>query len=263
MLESQDRVHLQDQLLSDINGYLTKFRDYSIGQKTLAKRAGVHSKTIQRICRRDSFPGHITILKIYKIILEENDYGKLYSLLPESVRKSLCEDKANITSSPINYCAEIRREILNDRVFCEIYFLADAGNVSHDLIQFKFGEHGIETLKKMLSLKALQYNDRGELELGIHRVEIDPVIIKRAGLLLSQKYSKTRNCEVKGENFVALYVESLPQEAYNEWLAIDKEAFIKKAKIAQKYRDVESGRKVFTYMATDTFKKEENEIFNH
>jgi transcriptional regulator with XRE-family HTH domain len=263
MLENQERVHLQDQLLSDINEYLAKFRDYSLGQKTLAKRAGVHSKTIQRICRRDSFPGHVTILKIYSIIFNENDYAKLYSLLPEVVRQALCEDKAQITSVSVNYSAEIRREILNDKVFCEIYFLADAGNISHDLIQFKFGEHGIETLKKMLSIKALQYNDRGELELGKHRVEIDPKIIKRAGLLLSQKYSKTLNCEVKGENFVALYVESLPEEAYNEWLAVDKEAFIKKAKIAQKYRDVESGRKVFTYMATDTFKKEEDEIFNH
>jgi hypothetical protein len=261
--ETFKRDLVLDQLVSDINAYLATFRDISIGQKSLAKKATVHLKTIQRLCRHENFPAHITIIKIYRVLLGESNNDILISLLPDLIRELLIVDKANIPSSNINYSGEIRRELLSDKVFLEIYFLVDAGTVSNELIQYKFGEHGLEVLKKMISLKALKYNSKGLLELGQEQIQLDPTIIKHAGLTLSQKYSKSENCEVKGDNFIALYVESLPEDAYNEWLKIDKEAFIKKAEIAKKYKNHISGQKVFTYMTTDTFKKGTNENFDH
>jgi transcriptional regulator with XRE-family HTH domain len=259
----QKKDLLKDQLVNDINEHLAKFRDYSLGQKSLAKKAGVHAKTIQRLCRKEHFPSHITLLKVYKVLLGESCYETLYSLLPDIIRSVLDRDQVQIPEASINYSQEIKREILNDRVFLEIYFLVDAGVVTNEFIQFKFGEHGLDTVKRMINLKALKYNSKGQLELGAERVQLDPSLIKHAGLILSKKYSKTENCEVRGENFVALYVESLPSEAYQEWLSIDKEAFLKKAEIAKKYKNYMNGSKVFTYMTTDTFQKGTNEVLNH
>ena len=135
--ESQERDLLKDQLAHDINIYLANFRDYSLGQKSLAKKAGVHAKTIQRLCRKENFPTHITLLKIYKVLLGETSYEKLFSLLPERIRSLLVEDQAHIPEASINYSQEIKREMMNDRVFLEIYFLVDAGNVTDEFIQFK------------------------------------------------------------------------------------------------------------------------------
>ncbi|OIQ20032.1 MAG: hypothetical protein BM556_05960 [Bacteriovorax sp. MedPE-SWde] len=254
---------LKEQLVSDLNTYFSNYKDYSLAQKYLATNSGVHLKTIQRLCRKENNPGHTTLLKIYKVLLGESDYQKLFSLLPEIIRNTLKEDSIQNLSRDINYSLEIKREILADRVFCEIYFLVDAGNTSIELIQFKFGEHGLDTVKRMIDLKALRYNSEGLLELGSERAEIDPQVIKHSGLTLSEKYSKTKDCEVKGENFIGLYVESLPENIYQEWLQIDKDAFIKKAELAKKHRVAAGGKKVFTYMTTDTFIKEKNENINH
>ncbi|WP_127716887.1 hypothetical protein [Halobacteriovorax sp. HLS] len=260
-LDSKDLV--RDQLVSDLNEYFSHFKDRSLAQKSLAKKSGVHLKTIQRLCRRENNPGHITLLKIYKILLGQSDYQKLFSLLPDVVRVSLSIDQATIPVSTIDYSEEIRRELLTDKVFLEIYFLVDAGTVSRELIQFKFGENGLEILQKMLALNALSFNSEGMIVLGSQRVQLDPQIIKRAGLLLSSSYAKPVNSEVKGENFIGLYVESLPEQAYQKWLQIDKEAFLQKAQIAKEFKDNTKGKKVFTYMVTDSLIKGDNENYNH
>lgn len=250
---------IKSQIQSDMNRFLSSFKDYSLGQKTLARRAGLHYKTIQRLSRMENVPGHITLLKIYSVILGESNSQKLLSLLPDIIRKSLIKDQASILPQGVDYSAEMKREVLNDQVFCEIYFLIDAGNVSKDLIQFKFGEHGLHMLERMYSLNAIKFLENGQVKLGSTRLELDTQVIKTAGVLISKKYTKPSQSEVKGDNFLALYVESLPENAYQEWLKIDKEAFLKKAEIAKKYRSLDSGRKVFTYMTTDTFTKGSDE----
>jgi len=254
---SKDLIKLQVQ--KDMNHFLSSFKDYSLGQKTLARRAGVHNKTIKRLSKMENAPGHITLLKIYSVLLGETNSQKLLSLLPQIIRESLLKDKANLPVQDVDYSAEIKREVLSNQVFCEIYFLIDAGHVSKDYIQFKFGEHGLHIIEKMHSLNAIKYSEDGQIELGPARLEFDTQVIKAAGVMISSKYSKPENSEVKGDNFLALYVESLPDQAYQEWLKIDKEAFIKKAEIAKKYRDTNKGKKVFTYMTTDTFIKGNDE----
>ncbi len=260
-VNSKDLV--KSQIQSDMNIFLSNFKNYSLGQKTLARRAGVHYKTIQRLSRMENAPGHITLLKVYSVLLGETNSQKLISLLPDVIRNSLIKDQAKLLPLGIDYSAEIKREVLNDKVFCEIYFLIDAGNVSKDLIQFKFGEHGLHILERMYSINAIKYAENGQIVLGSARLEFDTQVIKTAGVMISKKYTKPTNSEVLGDNFLALYVESLPESAYQEWLKIDKEAFIKKAEIAKKYRDVDSGKKVFTYMTTDTFiKGHDEETYN-
>jgi transcriptional regulator with XRE-family HTH domain len=254
------KLDIQLQIQNDINNYVSCFNNPSLGEKSLAKKSGVHNKTIKRLRSLANNPTHGTILKLYSVLLGETNPEKLFALLPDSLRSLLVKDSINILPQNLDHSSEIKREILSDKVFCEIYFLIDAGNVSKELIQFKFGEHGLDILERMYQLNAIRYNNENLIELGKSRLEYSPEVIKHAGQLLSRKYSKTSLCEVKGENFLGLYVDSLPEQAYQEWLKIDKDAFIKKAEIAKNYRDEVGGKKVFTYMTTDSFKKDSNEL---
>ncbi|EQC44959.1 hypothetical protein M899_0545 [Bacteriovorax sp. BSW11_IV] len=242
-----------------MNNYLSNFKDYALGQKNLSRRSDVHLKTIQRLCRKENTPGHITLIKLYRVIYGETHPEKLLSLVPRVVREVLLKNKATILPDDINYSAEIKREVLTDKVFSEIYFLIDAGNISKDYIVYKFGEHGLHTLERMYKLNAIKYESNGQISLGKERLHFDTEVIKSAGVLLSKKYSKPVNSEVNGENFLALYVDCLPDSVYQEWLRIDKEAFIKKAELAKKYRDPVNGKRVFTYMTTDTLTRKNNE----
>ncbi len=251
---------IKSQLQSDMNHFFSRFKEYSLGQKTLARRAELNLKTIQRLSRCENLPGHITLMKVYKVLLGEENPQKLLALLPQVIRESVIQDKGNILSSGLDYSLEIKREVLHDQVFCEIYFLIDAGSVTKKLIQFKFGEHGLHILDKMHSLNAIRYVDNEKIELGSVRLELDAGIIKNVGLNLSEKYTKPENCEIKGENFLGFYVESLPEDAYQEWLRLDHEVFLKKIEIAKKYKDIKKGKKVFTYVSTDTFAKGNHEV---
>ncbi|EQC51697.1 hypothetical protein [Bacteriovorax sp. DB6_IX] len=257
-LTSQQRqLDLKAQVQADINKYLVKYNDVKIGQRKLAQNADIHLKTIQRLCRQENTPGHITILKLYKVLTGESNTSRLLPLLPKAVKESVLKSGIDLPETDIDYSAVIKNEILKNDVFCEIYFLIDTAPVTRDLIMFKFGEHGIHILEKMFDLNAVKYLNDGTIGLGTSRLQLDTEVIKTAGLRLSQKYSKPQNCEVTGENFIGLYVDSLPEEAYQKWLEIDKEAFIKKAEIAKQFRSDKNGKRVFTYMTTDTFKKSE------
>ncbi|WP_412470217.1 MULTISPECIES: hypothetical protein [unclassified Halobacteriovorax] len=254
---SHSKLGLRAQVQADINRYLVNFKDAKIGQRKLAESADIHPKTIQRICRQENTPGHITILKIYRVLLGESNTSKLLPLLPTAIKEVVLKDGIDLPETDIDYSAVIKSEILKNDVFCEIYFLIDTAPVTRDLIMFKYGEHGLHILDNMFSLNAIKYLDDGAIALGTSRVQLDAEIIKKAGLTLSQKYSKHQNCEITGDNFIGLYVDSLPEEAYQKWLEIDKEAFIKKAEIAKQYRTNVKGKRVFTYMTTDTFTKSE------
>lgn len=252
---SHTGLGLRAQVQADINRFLVQFNDPKIGQRKLAQNADIHPKTIQRILRQENTPGHITIIKIYRVLLEESNTAKLLPLLPKVVKDSILKNGIQLPETSIDYSAMIKAEILKSDVFCEIYFLIDTAPVTRDLIMFKYGEHGLHILENMFSMNAIKYLDDGAITLGSSKVQLDAEIIKKAGLDLSKKYSKYQNCEVTGDNFLGLYVESLPEEAYQKWLEIDKEAFLKKAQIAKEYRSNTNSKRVFTYMTTDTFTK--------
>lgn len=57
----------------------------------------------------------------------------------------------------------------------------------------------------------------------------------------------------EGENYIALYAEGLSEEAYNNWIKIDEEAFAKKVELS-KQTHARGTLRAITFMLTEKMK---------
>lgn len=67
---------------------------------------------------------------------------------------------------------------------------------------------------------------------------------------MSRSYLRPDKAYAKGENFLGFYAEGLTEAARQKWLAIDAEAFERKAELA-KQPENRGDLLVFTFQATD------------
>ncbi|MCP4915161.1 MAG: hypothetical protein GY909_18725 [Oligoflexia bacterium] len=242
---------LKEQIIFDLERKLDKFNDPKKGLRVMATGIGVHPKTLKRLLQGQNTPGYLTIYKIYRYLLNTTNDSKILEQVPSVIKNELIKGNPKDLTKGLTFSMDVEHEIASDKVFCEIYFLTDAGMITEELVRYRYGMHGLEILKKMHDLEVIKKNSYGAFEIGKNRANLSTQTMKKIGLHMIEKYFKPENCDELGNNHVGLYVAGLSEEGFNEWLKADKECFYKKAEIAKKHED-KNGIKGFTFMVTDT-----------
>lgn len=246
---------LREQVALDLRTKLEDYRNHKIGVRILAQKMDISERTLNRLLKLENRPTYQTLLKIYSVIFETSNEDTLLKLVPsiirETVLKQLPSKKKNSKGLVNQVLPDIAGEIFYDRCFAELYVLASCAPLTRELIQYRFGLHGMTTLEKMIELKAIKQNSQGQYILGENQIELDTKTLKKIGLSMSEKYAKVQNAEVGGENLIAFYAEGLSDEAYEKWLKIDEEAFYKKMDVLKETGAL-GNKRAFTYMVTDT-----------
>lgn len=244
---------LKERVSTDLEKKLTEYRDRKVGVRLLAQKIEVNERTISRLLKKENRPTYQTLLKIYGAIFSTCNEAQIIELCPEIVAEEIRKHYPNVGKKSAAPMPKIENELLYDRCFTDLYIMAGCGPLSLEFVQYRYGLHGVETLEKMVELRAIKISKEGQYILGDNQVNFSPKLLKRIGLNIAEKFSKPQNSEIGGENLIGFYADGLSDEAYDEWLKVDEQAFREKVKISN--RDGAKGnKKVFTYMVTDTFK---------
>jgi len=242
---------LKDQVAKDLLKKLEDYANPKIGQRLLAQKMNISERTLSRLINLENRPTYQTLLKIYRVIFDSTNDAYILEVCPQIVEKEIRKHNPTIIEDGVNYSDDIESEIIHDRVFCEIYFLAATSPLSRELVQYRYGLHGMETLEKMCEMRALKLNNEGLYIQGSLSPNLSASTLKRVGLNLTQKFSKPLNTQVGGENLIGFYADGLDEKTYDEWLKIDERAFREKVRLSN-----EAGAKgeirAFTFMVTDT-----------
>jgi hypothetical protein len=252
-LESQVKL-LKEIVATDLEKKLSEFKSRKIGVRLFAQKINVNERTVTRLLKQENRPTYQTLLKIYGVIFNTLNESLIVELAPEIVANEIKKHYPEVVNKRSSPMPDIGNDVLHDRCFTDLYVMASCGPLSLDFVQYRYGIHGVETIDRMVELRVLKTTKEGHYIPGANEVEFTPKVLKRVGQSISEKFSKPDNSELGGENLIAFYAEGLSDEAYDEWLQVDEQAFKKKVEISQR-SGAKGNKKVFTYMVTDTFKE--------
>lgn len=241
---------LKAQVCEDLQKALLQYKDEKIALRILSNKMKVHEKTLKRILTAQNRPGYQTLYKIYRVLLNAPNDTLLFEMAPPIVASALEKGNPKTISKDIIFSVDTEEEIQKDRAFLEIYFLAGTGAVTKEFISFRFGEHGMETAKKMLKLGVLDVQKDGTFILGKNQANLGAEAIKNCALHLVNRFARPEATDQEGENFMAIYAEGLSKEAYNQWLKIDEEAYRKKIELT-KDKNNHGHIRAITFVSTD------------
>ncbi len=250
-------MNIREQVATDLKNYLSQYNDPKKAIRLASIKIGIHQKTLKRLVELENTPTYLTLYKIYREIYGVRNDSVLIQMVPEIIKTELVKENPKDVLGNVQFNVDVEDQIIADPVFMDIYFLSNAGVLTREYIQFKFGEYGLTVVSKMLKANILEVNSNGQFIQGSNQANLSPSTVKKVGLYLVNKYFKADNCDEKGNNFCGVYVEGLTPEGLNEWLKVDCEAFNKKVEISKKHKDSQ-GLKVFTYMATDIMNKRDS-----
>ena len=250
----QANLDLKDQVAKDLEKYLAKYRSQKSGLRLFAQSSGLNERTLNRLLAKKNKPTYQSLLKIYGEIFKTTNQKKIISLAPKIVSEEIQGKCPTPLTSDANFHKEIESELFYDKVFAEIYLLASSAPITLELIQFRFGFNGLETIERMQELKVLKETVNGHFVLADNEIALSPRTIKKLSSLLIDKFAKTNNAQTKGKNLIAFYTEGLSESAYQRWLAIDEKAFYEKLNILKEDGSKGSIR-AFTSMVTDTMER--------
>lgn len=241
---------LKDQLALDLKNYLAQYSNQTIGLRLMSQDMGIHKRTLLRLIEGENKAGYLTLYKIYRVIYNTRNDSDVFKRAPEVIQQALKAGNPKPVDREINYSVDIEQEICRDRCFGEIYLLAGCGSISQDLVLFRFGQYGLETVNRMLKLRVLTETKQGHYILGENQANLSAQTIKYLGMDLIQRFSDPERTDDLGENFMGLYVEGLSEEGYQEWLKIEEESYQKKIELASKSQ-FKGHIKAFTFQVTD------------
>jgi hypothetical protein len=250
---------LRQQVSEDLIKKVNEFNDPKKGIKAMAMLMGIHEKTLKRLISCENRPGYQTVFKIYRVLYHSNNDTQLLKLVPDSVREFLTKASPRGSVDTVHYCLDIEKELVRDPVFCEIYFLCAAGGTTKEYVSFHYGMYGGRLLEKMVEQEVLAVINKGTYILGTNQAAMTVETIHHVGVHLTNRFYKQENSDELGENYISLHSQGLTEEAYNEWLTADKEAFQKKLEILSIPENI-GPIKAFTFGVTDTLREPRNEI---
>ncbi|MBT4792198.1 MAG: hypothetical protein HON90_11555 [Halobacteriovoraceae bacterium] len=242
---------LSSVVAADLKLKLSEFKDPKKGLRILSEQMGIHPKTLRRLIAQENRPGYLTLYKIYRIIFSTSNDTEILKLVPKVVADEIKKLNPKKLSKEVTFSSNVEKVLLNDPVALEIYFLAGTAPISKDMVAFRFGTYGSNKLKSLLKDRILQVLESGMISLGENRTNFSPELIKMCGIQLTEHYSKPVCTDEMGQNYLAIYGSSLSQDAYNEWLRIDEQAYYKKAELAKQASSKGSIR-AYTFISTDT-----------
>lgn len=250
---------LKYQVSLDLQKKLDEFNDPKKGIKVMAMLMGIHEKTLKRLIDCENRPGHQTVFKIYRVLLNSQNDTQLLESVPNPVKEFLIKAHPRTLESQVRYNINVEAELKKDPVFCEIYFLAAAGGITKEFVSFNYGKYGERVFEKMVEQDVLAPFDKNRFCLGTNQASLTVETLALVGNHLTERYFKAENTDELGSNYISFHTHGLNEEAYNEWLKIDKEAFQKKCKISEEssnWGDI----KAFTYNVTDTLQENKKSL---
>lgn len=256
---TEEAYELREQVAIDLKQKLTEFNDAKKGLKAMAMLMGIHEKTLKRLIDCENRPGYQTVFKIYRVLYHSNNDTQLLEMVPKAVRDFLLKAHPRGLSDTVHYSINIERELQRDPVFCEIYFLCGAGGVTKEYISYHYGRYGERTLDRMIDQDIVAAINKNTFILGTNQASFTGETLSAVGQHLVQRFHKPDDGDELGENYLSLYAEGLNEEAYNEWLKIDKEAFQKKIKIAENKSNW-GEIKAFCFGVIDTLREPKKEM---
>jgi hypothetical protein len=258
-VSSGDEHHeLRKQVSEDLIKKVNEVKDPKKGIKAMAMLMGIHEKTLKRLISCENRPGYQTVFKIYRVLYHSSSDTQLLKLVPNSVRDFLTKASPRGAVDTVHYSLDIESEMQRDPVFCEVYFLCAAGGTTKEYISFHYGRYGERLLEKMVEQEVLAIINKGTYILGTNQASMTVETIQKVGTHLTNRFYKAENSDELGENYISLHSQGLTEEAYNEWLKADKEAFEKKLKILSMPENL-GPIKAFTFGVTDTLRESKND----
>ena len=245
---------LKEQVSQDLRLKFNEYSNSKIALNHMSRQMGIHEKTLKRLMAKANRPGHQTLLKIYRFILQTNSDTEILEKAPSVVSSKIKEKYNSGHFSQVIFTQDLTQEFVSDKCMMEIYILIGSGGVSMEFVQFKFGEYGLNCLKKLLAHKAVMIDAQGHYQLGEVQMSFNSDQIKQVGIHLSSRYTKPHQTDELGQNFLGFYCEGLNESAYREWIKIDEQAYSAKKAIAadlSKRGEI----KAFCYTTTDTMKE--------
>lgn len=246
------------QVVEDLKLELSKAKNLKNGLGLLARKSGIHQKTLVRILNFENRPGYLTIFKIYRVLLNTEIDNEVLERAPLVIQEFLKKYNPQKVTAKVQFNASIGKDLLQDRLFYELYFLCGSGEVSKPELKERYGTYGLTMLEKLVKLGVVQKLENGKFTIGTVRVNLDSAALKDAALDLVDSFFKPDLAQLDGNNFIGVFAEGLSAPAYREWLKIDEEAFLKKAKLSEDPKNLGSIR-AFTVMVTDVLDLEKRE----
>ncbi len=238
-------------VFDDLNRYLSEAEDPRRRLKFMAKRTLIHEKTLQRLVNRENKPTYITVFKIYRFLLNEQDDQRLLELVPEEVASFLKNANPQSFEKHATYTQDLETELRANPVIAEIVVLCATGPIKISYIKSRFGEYGLKIIETLVQRNVLQMINHQDVCSGTVQVNMSPETLVSIGVQMVQAHAKPEKSYETGENFLAFYAEGLTDTALQKWLEIDAEAFRKKVEIAKR-SESRGDLRVFTFIATDS-----------
>lgn len=248
-----------EQVYCDLENFLKDAVDSRKRLKHMAKRTDIHEKTLLRLSRRENRPSYITIFKIYRHLLDEDDDGKLLSRVPPQVAEYLKRANSQTISENKSYSADLEIEMRSNPVLAELMVLCATGPLKLAYVKARFGDYGLQVLENGLKRNLFQAVSNGEICRGSEQVNMSPETVAQISIQMMRSHLKPENAYVTGENFLGFYAAGLNDEAYQKWLAIDAEAFQKKTELA-KQKESRGNIRAFTAQVVDHAVVERNKL---
>ena len=252
---SAKRLDLSSQVAIDIANYLDQFPNKSFALKFLSKEAGLNNKTLKRLLEKKNRPTYQTLFRLYSVIFCETDYSKLLCLCPKPVREMIekfspCEEITNAKESD-----DFLNLMKRDSLIAELYVLAGTGPLQKSVVGFRYGQYGLELLETLIKKNYLVKIDNDSYVISPSISNLDSEALKLLGEYFVARHLKDKNSQVKSENTISFYAESLNHQGKLAWLSLDTEYFYKKLEIANNPK-FKGNIKMFTFTATDTISSE-------
>lgn len=242
---------LIDLVVNDILSYFKDSPDIKKSLRFMSRKINLHEKTLFRIVNKENFPNYTSLYKIYRFIFNtQNDLLILEKLHPQIKRFLL---QANPQALPLNAVLaseKLQQEVLSNPVLRELYVLAGTGSLKKDFVFNRFGQYGLESVTKLLKLNVLEEIRPNEFALGSAQINFTPNSVYEVGLQFCESYARPAEGQLTGENYMTFFAEGLSEEAYQQWLQIDLEAFQKKVLLAGSAQSL-GGVRAFTFTCTD------------
>jgi DNA-binding phage protein len=244
-------------MVTDLNSHLDQAADRQKRMNLIAKKTGLHPKTLQRLMRSENQPSYITVFKIYRYLLNENDDNLVIEKCPEIIRNYLKKANPQQFVKDFSYTSDVEAEIIANPVAIELVILCAAGPMTGEEIKDRFGSYGYDIVRKLVAQDILAEPKTGLFVAGRKQMNMSPETVVKVGIQIATNHAKAENGYVRGLHFHGFFAEGLSAEAYNQWLKIDEEAFHKKIELSRKPQS-QGTIKTYTFMSTDTMDRKEN-----
>lgn len=249
--QDYDKVLVLQQFLEEVHQYLGQFSEDAYGIRKLSSEAGVNSKTLRRILRKENFPTFQTVFKVLSVIYATASEVDIFKRAPSEIQKYLRNKNPNCLKDCTPIDIDLCELMYQNPIIAELIVLAGANDLHLSAVSFKYGEYGVNCVERLLKLKVFSPISKDIFSLSPHLPNFDAKTLKFLGLRLTERFSKPQLSDVTDKNIIAFYSEGLSEEGLKKWIEIDTEAFHQKMAIARnpKFKGAIAS---FTFNTTDT-----------